>query len=150
MSWSGKHPVTSILLSCVGLAGCAAASGSGSRGTTSAPAAAGPASRESPWLGVWPKGGCFHVKREGQRTYHFVLDDVEYLSQKAPGGQVGVIVRAVDIGDLATHPTTLPRNRRLEFWAEGTASGAFEVTLFLIDSQGNDYEPRTLTRICFP
>lgn len=137
----------SWLLWCVGLAGCPAQSGPEPQRPVPKAAAAG-ATTESPWLGAWPKDGCFGVTRDAPDWYHFVIDGVTYQSQYAHVGDVGIIVRAVDIGDLVTEPSRLPRAPRLEFRAKGEASGAFEVQLFLIDPQGNEYESRTLTRPC--
>jgi len=61
---------------------------------------------------------------------------------------VGVIVHATDIGDLQPVPIVLARERQLRFGAEGEASGAFEITLFLIDGSKREGEPAMLDRIC--
>jgi len=120
-----------------GLAGCAPVAPRGS------PAGA----VESELLGPFPRSGCFHVALIGPDRYRFVIDDVEY----PPGlgaGHVAIIARAVDIGDLRPRPVALPRSPQLAFTAEGEASGAFELTLLLIDDQGVETKPTRLDRIC--
>jgi len=102
---------------------------------------------ESGLLGPFPRGGCFHVSVAARDTYRFVIDDVVY-PRALGAGHVAVIVHAVDIGDLAPRPIELPRRPRLEFSAEGEASGAFELTLFLVDGEGRESQPTRLDTIC--
>jgi hypothetical protein len=81
--------------------------------------------------------------------YRFTIDDVEY-PRAGGAGQVAILVHATDLDDLAPRPITRPRVAQLVFEAEGHASGAFEITLFLIDGVGRESEPARLDRICDP
>ena len=98
-------------------------------------------------LGPWPKSGCFNVELAGSDRYRFLLDDVEYPNALG-AGQVEVSVRAPQIGELAPRVLTLPRLPRLEFAAQGRASGAFEIKLTLVDGEGHHSETTRLERIC--
>ena len=98
-------------------------------------------------LGPLPRSGCFHVALVAPRRYRFVVDDVEY-PRALGAGQVGVLVHATDMGDLQPRPILLARDRQLCFEAAGDASGAFELTLFLVDGSRREGEPATLDRIC--
>jgi hypothetical protein len=55
-----------------------------------------------------------------------------------------------DIGELVPRPNRLARLPRLEFHADGDASGAFEVTLVLVDDEGHESQPLRLDEICGP
>lgn len=109
-----------------------------------------PAARGESWLlGPFTSDRCFRVTRDGSKHYHFVIDDVEY--PRALGNvQVGILVHAVDIGELEPRPNRLALLRRLEFQADGDASGAFEVTLLLVDSEGHESQPFRIDQICGP
>ena len=98
-------------------------------------------------LGPLPRSGCFHVSAPAPGHYRFVIEDVEY-PRALGAGHVAIIVHATDMADLAPRPITLPRTPRLAFDAEGEASGAFEITLFLVDGLGRESEPARLDRIC--
>jgi hypothetical protein len=98
-------------------------------------------------LGPWPESGCFQVALVGSDRYRFVLDKMEYPAALG-AGDVEITVRAIDIGPLAPQSRTQPRNRRLEFIADGPASGAFEITLTLVDGEGHRSESTRLNRIC--
>jgi len=102
---------------------------------------------ESALLGPFPRGGCFHVAVAARDNYRFVVDDVVY-PRALGAGHVAVIVHAVDIGDLEPRPIELPRLPRLEFSAKGEASGAFELTLLLVDGEGRESQPTRLDTIC--
>jgi hypothetical protein len=94
-----------------------------------------------------PRKLVIHVARAAPGRYRFLIDDVDY-PRALGAGQVGVIVHATDIGDLQPVPIVLARERQLRFEAEGEASGAFEIRLFLIDGSKREGEPATLDRIC--
>jgi hypothetical protein len=98
-------------------------------------------------LGPLPRSGCFHVSATAPGHYRFEIDDVEY-PRALGAGHVAIIVHATDMDDLAPRPITRPRVPQLTFEAEGEASGAFEITLFLVDGLGRDSEPAKLDRIC--
>lgn len=98
-------------------------------------------------LGPWPESGCFQVELIGADCYRFVLDDMEYPAALG-AGEVAVTVHAVDIGALTPQPPRLPRDSRLAFSAEGKASGAFVITLTLVDGEGRRSESTRLDRIC--
>jgi hypothetical protein len=98
-------------------------------------------------LGPLPRAGCFHVALVAEKRYRFVIDDVEY-PRALGSGRVALIIHAVNLGDLQPRPILLARDRQLRFEAVGDASGAFEVTLFLVDGNGRESEPATLSAIC--
>jgi len=79
--------------------------------------------------------------------YQFTIDEVEY-PRALGAGHVAIIVHATDMEDLAPRPITRPRLPQLRFEAEGHASGAFEITLYLVDGLGRDSAPVLLDQIC--
>jgi len=106
-----------------------------------------PRGPEADWLGPVPRSGCFHVALAAPKTYRFVIDDMVY--PRAQGaGDVAIIVHAVSFGDLAPRPIRLHRDSRLEFVAQGEASGAFVLRLFLVDGQGRETKPSRLDIRC--
>lgn len=106
-------------------------------------------SGESWLLGPFTNDRCFRVTLDGPNHYHFVIDGVGY--PRALGNvQVGILVYAVDIGKLEPRPNRLALLRRLEFHADGDASGAFEVTLFLVDGEGHESQSIRIDQICGP
>jgi hypothetical protein len=124
----------------LGVAACA---------TTAVPKPTPPSagSDESWLLGPFTNDRCFHVTLDGPNHYRFVIDGVEY--PRALGSvQVGILVYAVDIGMLEPRPDRLALLRRLEFHADGDASGAFEVTLFLVDGEGQESQSFRIDQIC--
>lgn len=97
-----------------------------------------------------PKDACFHVTLEAPDTYRFVIEDVMYPGNALGSGHVAILVDAVGIGYLKPRPVNLARNARLEFQATGEAGGAFEVRLFLVDSEGGESQPTLLSFPCKP
>lgn len=129
------------------LAGCAAAAcGAAAPVRPAEPQPAGTVG-EAWLLGPLPRSGCFHISAVAPGHYRFTIDDVEY-PRALGAGHVAILVHATDMTDLAPRPITLPRTRQLAFEAEGEASGAFEITLFLVDGMGRESEPAKLDRIC--
>src|SRR5262249_31683114 len=140
-------PSPSEALACV-VAGLAAlGAGCGASAPAVSPAAPPAAAGEAWLLGPLPRSGCFHVPIARPHRYRFEIDDVEY-PRALGAGHVAILIHATDMDDLAPRPVKLPRTTQLTFEAYGAAHGAFELTLFLVDTQARESEPAKLDRIC--
>lgn len=98
-------------------------------------------------LGPSPREKCFHVTVERDDRYRFSLVDMRYPNAPAGGG-LGVYVRAPGFPDLKPNRIQLRREPDLDFTVTGRAGGAFEVTLFFIDSECREDQSTILRRVC--